>query len=410
MPSTVQLLFALVIVITAAKLGAWGARRLNQPAVLGELFAGLLIGPSMLDVFHHPYFESEHTLETVHELGELGVIFLMFVAGLELQLSDFAGLGKPAALVGSLGVAVPMLMGAMGVLLFGYELPEAIFFGIVLAATSVSISAQTLMELGQLRSTEGLTLLGAAVVDDVLAIAVLSTFVAIVGGEPGAATNLGGVVWIIVRMLLFLAVALGLGIWLLPRVAHWAERLPVSESVISFVVVGVLLFAWASEVFGGVAAITGAFIAGIALSRSPLKHKIESGFHTLTYAFFVPLFLVGIGLTANVRALSQEAIGLAVVVCLIAVLSKVIGAGIGAKFGGLTWPQAVRVGIGMVSRGEVGLIVAGVGVANGLVSADEFTVIVAMVLVTTLITPPLLRLAFRRKDMSNAKLDRTHSG
>lgn len=407
MPSTVPLLSALVVVIAAAKFGAWAARRLSQPAVLGELVAGLLIGPSALDVFGRPYFGSANVVETIREFGELGVIFLMFAAGLELQLSDFAGLGKPALLVGSLGVVAPMAAGAAGVWLFGYGVSQAFFFGIVLAATSVSISAQTLMELKQLRSPEGLTLLGAAVVDDVLAIAVLSAFVAVVGGGAG---SLSSVLWIVARMLLFLAAALALGIWLLPRIARWAERLPVSEPVISLVIVGVLSFAWASEVLGGVAAITGAFIAGIALSRSPLKHEIERGFRTLIYAFFVPLFLAGIGLTANVRDLPGSAVGLTAVVCLIAILSKIVGAGGGARLGGLTWPQAARVGIGMASRGEVGLIVAGVGIANGLLAANDFTVIVVMVLVTTLATPPMLRLAFRRKDPTYAEPDRAHTG
>jgi Kef-type K+ transport system membrane component KefB len=375
---------------------------MGQPAVLGELTVGLLLGPSVLNLFGQPYFETAHTSETLHELGELGVIFLMFAAGLEIHLSDFVKTGKPALFAGVLGVLVPIGLGMAVALPFGYSTSQALFVGIVLAATSVSISAQTLMELGFLRSLEGLILLGAAVVDDVLAIAILSAFVAI---ETAGGGGILGLAWIIARMLLFLGGAFLLGRWLLPRVALWAERLPVSQGVMSFAVVSVLIFAWASEAMGGVAAITGAFIVGVALSNSQTKDEIEAGIHTLTYAFFVPIFLVGIGLTANARLLSASDLGLAAAICGVAILSKVIGAGAGAKLGGTTWTEALRVGVGMVSRGEVGLIVAGVGVTARVIEADVFTVVVIMVLVTTLVTPPLLRLMFRGKETS---IVRTH--
>ncbi|MEW5988881.1 MAG: cation:proton antiporter, partial [Chloroflexota bacterium] len=343
----VPLLLALALVIAAAKAGGWLSNRLGQPAVLGELLIGLLLGPSVLNVFGRPYFAATHVVETLHELGEIGVIFLMFAAGLEIQLSDFTKTGKAAMFVGVLGVLVPIALGALASLPFGYTAEQAIFVGIVLAATSVSISAQTLMELGYLRSREGLTLLGAAVVDDVLAIAILSAFVAIVGGSDGGAW---GLAWTITRMFLFLGAAFALGLWLLPRLSHWAERLSVSQPIISIVVVTILAFAWASEAVGGVAAITGAFIAGVALARSRVKDEIEEGMHTLTYAFFVPIFLVGIGLTADARALSGRDVGLAAVIVLVAVVSKLLGASLGARAGGMTWLEAIRVGAGMVSR------------------------------------------------------------
>jgi Kef-type K+ transport system membrane component KefB len=402
LPTIIPLLLALAIVIAAAKMGGWLSNRLGQPAVLGELVVGLLLGPSLLNLFGYPYFETAHTTETLHELGELGVIFLMFAAGLEIHLSDFAKTGKPAMFAGVLGVIVPVGLGLAAALPFGYTVPQALFLGIVLAATSVSISAQTLLELGVLRSREGLILLGAAVVDDVLAIAVLSAFVAIETAEGG---GILGLAWIIVRMLLFLAGAFLLGRWLLPRLALWADRLHISQGVMSFAVVSVLLFAWASEAIGGVAAITGAFIAGVALSNSTLKDELEAGIHTLTYAFFVPIFLVSIGLTANARLLSAADLTFAIVITLVAVLSKLVGAGAGARLGGTTWNEALRIGVGMISRGEVGLIVAGVGITAGVVDSDVFTVVVIMVLATTLVTPPLLRLVFRGKEVN---VVRTH--
>ncbi len=154
------------------------------------------------------------------------------------------------------------------------------------------------------------------------------------------------------------------------------------------------------------AAITGAFIAGVALSASHLKEDIQRGDYTLTYAFFVPLFLIGIGLTANARLLSAGSFTFAVVISLVAILSKLIGAGAGAKLGGTTWREALRIGVGMASRGEVGLIVAGVGVTSGVIETDVFTVVVIMVLVTTLATPPLLRLAFQGKEIHDGRTGR----
>jgi Kef-type K+ transport system membrane component KefB len=248
------------------------------------------------------------------------------------------------------------------------------------------------MELGVLRSREGLILLGAAVVDDVLAVAILSAFVAIATSGSGA---LLGSIWVVGRMVLFLVGAFWLSRWLLPRLVKWVDRLPISEAVMSLALISALLLAWAAEALGGVAAITGAFLAGVALSSSIGKEEIERGLHTLNYAFFVPLFLVGIGLTANARALSANDVGFAIVLSVVAVVSKLIGAGVGAKAGGTTWREALRIGVGMVSRGEVGLIVAGVGVSNGVIAADVFTIAVMMVLVTTLLTPPLLRWSFQ---------------
>ena len=388
------LLAALAIIIAASKLGGWLSGLWRQPVVLGELLVGLVLGPSVLGLFSLPYFEAAHVTDALEEFGELGVIFLMFSAGLEVQIDDLRKAGQPSIWAGVLGVVAPLVLGGAALLPFGYAFDQAVFLGLVMAATSVSISAQTLIELNRLRSVEGLTLLGAAVVDDVLAIAALSAFTALaLGGEGG----LGGLVWTLLRMALFLVGSFVLGSRLLPRAVDWVEerQWAISEPVLSLVVVMVLAFAWASEFVGGVAAITGAFIAGVALARSSLKGKIERGMHVLAYAFFVPIFLVGIGLQADARALSAQDLGLTVWVVALAVVTKLLGAGAGALLGGLKPRSAWRVGIGMISRGEVGLIVASVGVTTGLLDGSAFTAVVMMVLATTIVTPPLLRWAFR---------------
>jgi|YNPNPStandDraft_1061719.scaffolds.fasta_scaffold33592_2 Kef-type K+ transport system membrane component KefB len=395
----IPLLLGLAIVLVAAKVGGWLVRRLGQPAVLGELAVGLLLGPSVLNVFGIDYFAHAHTPDILREFGELGVIFLMFAAGLEIQVGDLLSTGRAAVLVGFLGVIFPIGLGTLAGLQFNYSLANAEFMGIVLAATSVSISARTLMELGRLRSREGLTLLSAAVVDDVLAILVLSIFLGVVleGG-----TQAWQLIWIALRMFLFLAGAFLVGLWVLPRVVEWARRLPISEPVLSVTLASVLLFAWAAEFLGGVAAITGAFVAGVGLARSAQKTEIERGIHTLNYALFVPVFLVVIGLRADIRQLSGSDVGLTILLCAVAIVSKILGCGLGARLGGMSWRESLRVGTGMISRGEVGLIVAGIGLDAQLIRPNLFTDVVVMVIVTTLVTPPLLRLVFAGEDHIDA--------
>jgi Kef-type K+ transport system membrane component KefB len=388
-----QLSLALVIIILAAKFGGWVSVRLQLPAVLGELLVGLVLGPTLIDLIHLPFFTDPKLLEDeVFDLAEIGVVFLMFVAGMEVDLGEMRRAGRVAALSGTLGVVVPLLMGALVALPFGYQGGEAFFVGIILTATSVSISAQTLLELNVLRTREGIALLGAAVVDDVLVIVLLSVFLALTGSAAG----IGEVALVIVKMALYLAAAIALGWLVLPRLARWVDRQPISEGLAATALVSALFFAWSAEIVGGLAAITGAFIAGIGLGRSSLRDKIEAKMHTITYAFMVPIFFVSIGLHANLRDITGPLLPFLAVLFVVAVISKLIGSGLGARLSGFTNREALRVGMGMVSRGEVGLIVASVGVRDNLIAEEVFTVVVILVLMTTLVTPILLRAVFPR--------------
>jgi Kef-type K+ transport system membrane component KefB len=390
-----QILLLIAIIILVAKLSGLVISRIGQPAVLGELLAGLILGPTLLDMFHWPIFAGAHLEETVFHLAELGVIFLMFIAGLEVDLESMLQVDRAAVFAGVLGVIVPLLLSAGTGLLFGFDLTRSVFLGIILAATSVSISAQTLMELGVLRSREGLTLLGAAIIDDLLVILVLSLFVALTAGGAVSLAVLG---WIVARMVLFLIAAVAVGAWLLPRAARWVGEQPISEGVLAFAVVVTLTAAWAAEALGGIATITGAFLAGVFFRRTYLYHTIEEGVHKLTYAFLVPIFFVSIGLEADARALGLDLLPFVLVILVVAVLSKIGGSGLGALLGGFDRRQALRTGIGMVSRGEVGLIVATVGVTQGLISDEIFSVVVIVVLVTTLATPLMLRSTFTQEE------------
>ncbi|MGH2605789.1 MAG: cation:proton antiporter, partial [Anaerolineales bacterium] len=292
------LLFMLAVLVAAAKVFGSLSLRLGQPAVLGELIAGLILGPSLLDLASLPFIRASDPTATIHLLGQIGVILLMFAAGLEVDVGDLRRAGRPAALAGIFGVLTPLGLGAAATWAFGYAPPAAVFAGIVLGATSVSISAQTLLELGRLRDREGVVLLGAAVVDDVLVIAVMTVFLALATGPD---QGLGPVGLTLLRMAAVLTLVTFLSLRLLPRLVEWANRLRASQGLLALAVAGVLLLAWLTEFAGGVAAITGAFLAGLGLSRSHLREEIERGASRLGYGFFVPIFLVDIGLQSDLR-------------------------------------------------------------------------------------------------------------
>ena len=398
-----EFILAIVVIIVAAKLGGFISTRFNQPSVLGELLAGLLLGPTAFDMLHSWTFlfhDSEMLAELITIMAELGVILLMLLAGLELHLPDLLHAGKVSALSGILGVLVPLGLGFGTAVLFGAGSQEALFLGLTLAATSVSISAQTLMELNVLRSRVGLALLGAAVFDDILVILVLSISFVLVGDSAG---GLNSVLLTIVKMIGYIGVAVALGFWVIPWLAHKINKLPISKGTLAFVLVICLLYAYAAEVFGGMAAITGAFLAGLFLGRTQIREEIEEGISSLAYAFFVPIFFVEIGLEVNLRAISGNAWWFAAVFTLIAIISKIAGSGLGAKIAGFANREAFQLGVGMVSRGEVGLIVASFALSSGLIDQEGFSIAVFMVIMATLVTPPMLRAVFANRPQSVSK-------
>jgi len=386
-------ILALSIIIVIAKASGYLSVRLGQPSVLGELLAGILLGPTLLDMVHGwPIFHGDaHLGESITLMAEIGVILLMMLAGLELHLNDLAKSGKVSALSGTLGVVLPLAMGFGTAVLFGANTQSAVFIGLTLSATSVSISAQTLLELKVLRSRVGLALLGAAVFDDILVILALSLATILVADAGG---GLLSILLTILRMIGYLAAAGIIGIFVLPRLVAVVQRLPISQGLIALVLVLCLLYAWAAEVIGGMATITGAFLLGLFLARLPVRERIESGIVTMAYGFFVPIFFVNIGLEVNMRTISGSAWWLAVVITAVAVFSKIAGCGVGAKIAGFSNREALQLGIGMVSRGEVGLIVASFALVEGLISQESFSIVVFMVIVATLLTPPMLRAAF----------------
>lgn len=384
---------ALAIIIVAAKASGYISTRLGQPAVLGELIAGIILGPTFLNMLGTwPVFEEDtHLGEVIELMAEIGVLLLMMLAGLELDLAEMLNSGKAASLSGTLGVVVPLILGFGTALAFGLNQTEALFMGLALSATSVSISAQTLIELNVLRTRVGLTLLGAAVFDDILVILLLS-LAAIFAGSGGGDIN--SIFITLLRIVLYLGAAIVTGIYILPRLTTWVDRLPISQGTLAFVLVATLVFGWAAEAIGGIAAITGAFLVGLFLSRTPHRHQLEVGISSMAYGFFVPIFFVSIGLAVNLRAITGSAWLFAIVISIVAILSKILGSGGGARVSGFSWLESLQLGIGMVSRGEVGLIVAAFALTSGLLSQENFSITVFMVIIATLVTPPMLRYSF----------------
>ncbi len=411
MTHSLQLLLLLALVISAAKLAGAGAARIGQPSVFGEILAGLLLGPTILNVLGWPVFlpsdagDSAGMLPLVRDLADIGVLLLMFVAGLETDLIEMRRVGKVAFWSAFGGVVLPMAGGAIAAAVFGFPLLwEGLFIGTILTATSVSISAQTLLEIGAFRSREGATILGAAVIDDVMGIIVLSLVVALSKASEGG-VELMDVALIAGRIVVFFGLAV-LGGRFFNAFLRWVSSLGVTQAVLGSALIIAFLYAWGAEYIGEVAAITGSYVAGILIAQTPFKKEVDSGIHPLTYSMFVPIFFISIGLQANGRELGEHA-AFTVVLVLVAIVTKAVGCGVFARLFGFTSRQSVRVGIGMISRGEVGLIVAGYGLANGLITKDVFSASVLMVLATTMVTPPLLRLVFPKHSPEHGLVEAT---
>jgi Kef-type K+ transport system membrane component KefB len=399
----VTFFLALAIIIVTARFFGSMARRIGQPRVLGELVAGVVLGATLLDMPHWALFEGIHLQELMHPFAELGVVFLMFIIGLEVDLGELLKVGRVAILAGVLGALLPVALTLPVGVMFDLDTGVTIFAGVALAATSVSISAQVLLELGFLRSKEGNALLATALIDDVLAILLVSVALAVLGGAGGAESDNSAILLILVRMVVYLVVAFAIAWWILPRLLlYWANHPIISQSngAAALAIVTTLLFAWSAEALGGVAMITGAFIAGVGFSRvrNFATRTIEETVSHVTYAFFLPIFFISVGLEVDLTTLPISAIPLALALLLVAVVSKVGGAGLGALLGGFSRGESLRVGTCMISRGEVGLIIASLGLSAGILEQDSplFSSLFLVILLTTVVTPILVRWLFAR--------------
>jgi Kef-type K+ transport system membrane component KefB len=375
-----EILLTIAVVLLAAKAGGRVCQRFGMPSVFGKLLVGVALGPAMFGLV-----ESDDTLKAI---GELGIILLMFIAGLETDLATMRRVGLAAFLAACGGVALPMAGGLALGYGFGMGVAESFFLGTILTATSVGITAQTLTELGRLQSREGSAILAAAVIDDVLGIVALSLVLGFSGGGDPVAP--------ILRIAAFLPLALLIGSVLIPFVVDRVMHLEEGETRIAVVLGITLLFAWTAEHWGGLAAITGAYMAGLLVARTDISDHATDSITRIGNALFIPVFFVAVGLQMDLSALRDAPVFAALLIA-IAIVTKIAGSAGGAWAGGFNARDGLRVGYGMVSRGEVALVVAIVGLNEGLVGDRTFSAAILMTLATTLVAPLLLKWSYRER-------------
>jgi Kef-type K+ transport system membrane component KefB len=401
MSASLLVLLAIAVLILTAKLCGAISGKLGLPLVLGELIAGVILGPSLLNIWHLGWFTAsshgQSLLPVLKILADVGVVLLMFVAGLETDVAMMRKAVASAFWAATGGVILPMAIGAWLARVAGFNWQQSIFIGTILTATSVTITAQTLMNLGQLKSRPGSTILGAAVIDDVLGLIVLSVVVALAprmaaGAGPTQWTGLGLTIG---RMIVCLVILM----WFGPYFTRWifgrASKLHGNHVEIAAALFVAFLLAFQAEWFGGMAAITGSYLAGLFVAGTESHQTVSREIQPMINSFFAPLFFVSIGMEVNVWDLRGR-LGFFAVLLIVAILGKIIGCGAGARFAGFDNRESLIVGVGMIPRGEVGLITASLGYSAGLVSGNVYVQVVIVVLMSTLVTPGLLRYAFPR--------------
>ncbi len=379
MDSHTNFLMILALVVLGGKLAGQLGQRFGFPTAVGKITLGLVIGPAAFGLVHYD--------GSMANLADIGVIVLMFIAGLETDVETMRKVTVPAFAVAAGGVIVPFV-GGLGIgVAFHLGAAESLFLGAILTATSVSISAQTLRELGRLRSTEGTTILAAAVIDDIMGIVVLA-FVFAATGDGDPIVSIG-------KMAIFLPVAFVLGQRVLSPLANKTiHRLP-DEAQVGVLLGVALAYGWAAQHLGGVAAVTGAYMAGLIASQTNVGQKATHGINWLGYGFFIPIFFVAIGLQADFGSLGSAPLLVGALLA-VAVVGKVAGCYMGARLARLTHQEGTIIGVGMMSRGEVALVVAAAGLQARVVDDRLFSAAIVMTLITTVATPIALKLAYSR--------------
>ena len=402
-----RLVFQLAVILAAAKLGGEVCERyLKTPAVLGELAAGIIIGPFALGAIDvpgvGPLFEhvagggegfSIPVSDSLWAIAQVGSIVLLFVAGLETDLRQFLRYARPASVVAAGGVVLPFVFGIVMTVAFGFADgltdPKALFIGAVLTATSIGITVRVLGDLRRLGTPEGITILAAAVLDDVIGILVLTIVVGISATGEFSATSVGLVAF---KTFGFWIALTGIGILLSRQISNVLDKFRVSGAAVGLALALAFLAAGLAESFG-LAMIIGAFSIGLALSGTELARRLDEPLRAV-YAALVPIFFVVMGMLVDVSALGGVwAFGL--VITLFAVLGKIAGSGIPAMFAGFNRQGGWRIGVGMLPRGEVALIMAGVGISQGIIGTDLYGVTIIMTIITTVVAPPVLAFSFR---------------
>lgn len=391
-----EILLSLLIMLVFAKLLAEIFERLRQPAVVGEILAGILVGPSILG-WVKPN-------EILSMLAEIGVIFLLFTVGLETKPQAILRVGGRAFVVATLGVIVPFIAGYWIALFWDGSKVEAMFVGAALVATSVGITARVLGNLGLLDAPTTQIILGAAVIDDILGLLILSVVSSLSKGSIDY-FELFKVAGLSILFTIFIAT---IGAKLITKIAPKLEKLKIGEP---FYIAGLILCLGLSYLatYIGVAAIIGAFLAGMALAEATENnhdvHQKTGG----VMEFLVPFFLVNIGMSLDLSVFKEiSTVWLAIIVTIIAIITKFIGCGLGSY--GIGWRRSAQIGVGMIPRGEVGIVVAQIGLGLGAISPPFFAAVLFMAIATTIIAPPFIKWAFANEEAANNKIDSDDAG
>lgn len=391
----IHVLISLAVLLFAAKIFAEIFNKLRLPVVLGELTAGIIMGPFAFGSI--PIFDGKPLVilnETVLQIGEIAGIVILFIAGLEITPREFLRGGAASFTIGACGVIVPFFLGYYIFTIYGLQGLQAILVSTALTATSVAITVSVLTELGKMQTKEAKIILGAAIVDDILAIAVLSVVVTMVQ-TGNMAPNIIDILFLILKILgIFVALLIG-AIIIIPRLLH-AERLWKARGSIEGIVTASFFGASAIAAAVGLSPIVGAFSVGMAVASTKIIKRVEEYVDKLEI-IFAPLFFAIIGAQVNLTGVNLDVLYLSGIIIIVAIVSKLAGCGLPALMFLRNKSKAMKVGIGMISRGEVGLIVAGIGVTSGVLSSNIYTTVIIMVAVTTLVTPVWLKRAYSKE-------------
>jgi len=403
----IETIIGIGILLFAAKLMAELFLRLKLPIVLGELLAGMIVGPFALGGFF--VVDGKQILQINDEiriLGEMGAIVILFMAGLEMTPKEFLKGGKASFTVGTLGVVVPFFAGLVVFQIFGFDALQSMLIATALTATSIAISIQVLSEFGKIKTPEARLIIGAAVVDDILAIAVLSVVSSIAGSDGGISNiDISEIIVTILQVLGFFAIMLIVAVVVIPKII--TPRLWKAKGSVEGIATASFFGAAALAGSIGLSPIVGAFAVGMALSTTKVFEKVENYIGKIGL-IFAPLFFAIIGAQVDLRAVDVNVMMLSGVIIAVAIVTKLFGCGLPAMMFLKSKKKGMRVGIGMISRGEVGLIVAGVGVTAGILTSEVYSTIVIMVAVTTIITPIWLKMEYRKEQKSgNTKPETT---
>jgi Kef-type K+ transport system membrane component KefB len=381
---TSHLFLSIALILLSTKLFSLFMQKIHLPQVVGALAAGILLGPAVFNLMQ--------PCESISTLAELGVIFLLFTAGMETDFEKLRESLKASFLISVLGVVLALGGGFLVAFAFGRPTFESFFIGVVIASMSTSITVEALHEMGKLKTKTGTAILGASLFDDIFVIIILAVIVGMRTGTDGV--SLGSIAFLLVRIVFFFAVAVIAGIGVNKLFNKMYEKSGRKGRFSIFAVAYCFIMAFAAEQFG-LADITGAYIAGIAFSNTRCVELLETNTHTLSYMFFTPVFLANIGLQTSFGGITGDILIFTAVLAVAAVLSKVIGCGLGAKLCKFTNRESLQVGFGMVARGEVSFVVVNKGIIAGIISAAFFPSVIIVVLVTVLVAPVLLKWVYR---------------